>query len=143
MATKIGERLGLVFFITVKQEKSGRDAFHRVPLLSGNHLRDAVERVPTRLGCSRSEFSNASSQYSFDDFARYIRESKIAACMPEGQLLVIEAEQMQNGGVEIVHVNRIFHDGMGVIVGLAINNTAFDSTPGKPGGESGVVVAAP
>ena len=53
--------------------------------------------------------------------------------MTEGKLLVIEAKQVEDSGVEIVDVDRIFNDGIGNVVGFAVNHAAFDTAPSEPG----------
>ena len=60
-----------------------------------------------------------------------------------GEFFVVEAHQMQEGGVEVVNVDAVLH-GLGtVIVGQAVSVAAADAATGQPDGESiGVVVAA-
>jgi hypothetical protein len=38
-----------------------------------------------------------------------IGEAKVAPGIPIGEAFVVESEQMQNCGVEIVHMNGVFH----------------------------------
>ena len=49
----------------------------------------------------------------------HIGDSKIAALEAVGQLLVIEAEEMQDRRVQIMHVNGIFLDAPADFVGPA------------------------
>ena len=63
--------------------------------------------------------------------------------MPEGQLRVIESEQMQNRRVEIVYMAFVLDHFHSVIVGLAINHSALDAAAGQPRREGVGVMAAP
>ena len=37
-----------------------------------------------------------------------IRQTKITTCVAERETLMIESQQVQNGRVEVMHVDRIF-----------------------------------
>lgn len=56
---------------------------------------------------------------------------------------MIDAEEVQDGGVEVVGVNAVAtgHDAM--FIGFAEDVSAFDTASGHPGGEAEVVVFAP
>ena len=60
-----------------------------------------------------------------------------------GQLLVIQAQQMQNGSLQIVNMHRVLDDGKTEFVGLAVGESPLDPTPGHPYGETVGVVVAP
>ncbi len=50
-------------------------------------------------------------QPAIDDFAADVGQAEVAALIAVRQLEVVEAEQVQQRGVEIVHVNGVFrHD---------------------------------
>src|SRR5438105_1986424 len=67
-----------------------------------------------------------------DDGARDVREPEVAAAVPVRQLRVIDAEQVEDGRVQIVHVNR-FLDGLEPeVVRRAVNRAAFHATAGEP-----------
>ena len=51
----------------------------------------------------------------------HIRQPEIAALEPVGQLRVIEAEQVQQRGVQIVDVDRVARDVEAEVVGRAVN----------------------
>ena len=73
----------------------------------------------------------------------HIGESEVAALGAEGKLSVVETEQVENGGVEIVDVDFIFDGVEAEFVGFAVLDTAFDAAAGHPHGEGiRVVVAA-
>src|SRR5262245_44995024 len=64
-------------------------------------------------------------QNLFDHLAVYIRQSKISTAVPVGETGVIEAQKMQNGGVQVVRVNRIFHGLEAEVVGCPVSDTPF------------------
>ena len=49
-----------------------------------------------------------------------IRKAEIAALEAVGELLVIDAQLMENGGVEIVNVDDVFHGVVAEVVGFAV-----------------------
>src|SRR5262245_21491429 len=77
-----------------------------------------------------------------DDVPVHVSEPAVYAVVPEGQLLVVDAEQMQNGRVQIVTVRRLTHDLVGPGVAFAAADTAPDAAAGQPAGESERVVVA-
>ena len=56
---------------------------------------------------------------------------------------MVEAEQMQNGRVEIVDMDLILDDFRGVIIGFPVHQTAFDTGAREPGRIGAVLVTAP
>src|SRR5579859_3436400 len=84
------------------------------------------------------------SRHQFPDHAAVdVGEAEVATGMTEGELLVIETEQGENGGVEVVDVHLVLHGGETVIVRRAVNVPAFDATTGQPHGKPvGIMVAA-
>src|SRR5438067_9501613 len=72
-----------------------------------------------------------------------VREAKIAAGVMERESLMIEAEQMQNRGLQIVNVNRLLDDVKPQLVSLTIGDAGFHSAAGQPHRESlGMMIAA-
>src|SRR5258708_18295670 len=61
-----------------------------------------------------------------------VREPEVAALEAVGELLVINAHAVQDGRVQIVDVDRIFHDIVTVVVGLAETEAGLDSAAGHP-----------
>ena len=57
---------------------------------------------------------------TFDHIAEDVRETEVAAIVAVGQFFVIETELMQNGGVEVVDVDFVFHHVVAKLVGRAI-----------------------
>lgn len=62
-------------------------------------------------------FKNASGQNRFDEFTRYIRQAEIAALGFDGESLVIDAEQVQQGRVKIVDGDDVFNRVVTEVVG--------------------------
>jgi hypothetical protein len=60
----------------------------------------------------------------------------------EGELRVVEAEEVEDGGVEVMDVDGVLDDLGAEVVGLAVGDAALDAAAGEPGAEGGVVVAA-
>src|SRR5262249_16852652 len=54
----------------------------------------------------------------------------------------IETEQPQDGGVQVVNMNFVFHGRRTEFVGGSIDDAASDASPGQPGAEPAVVVVA-
>lgn len=71
------------------------------------------------------------------------REPQIQTLEFDRQTQVVYAEQIENGGVEIVDVHRVADDVVAEIVGLAVNKTAFDTSTGQPVREAaGMMITA-
>ena len=83
------------------------------------------------------------SQQSVHDVAVDIGEAVVPALEAEGELLVIHAEQVEDGGLEIVDVHLVTGDGEAELVGLAVNGAGLYSSAGhKHGVAVWVVVSA-
>ena len=71
-----------------------------------------------------------------------VGEAVVAALEFEGELFVVDAEEMKKGGVEVVDADGVFGNVVGVVIGFADGLTGFDAAAGEPHGEAaGVVVA--
>ena len=80
----------------------------------------------------------------FDDLAVDIGEAEIATLEAVGHAGVIEAEEMEGGGLEIVDMDGVGEDIDAEVIGFAVGDAWFDATAGHPRGVSvGMVVAAP
>ena len=47
----------------------------------------------------------------------------------EGQPFMVDPQQVQNGGMEIMHVNAVLGDAVGVVVRLSVSQSAFYVAP--------------
>ena len=56
-----------------------------------------------------------------------VRQPEIAAAVAIGQLRMIEAHQMKNGGMQVVNVNGFLHCLEAEIIGRAVNVSALDA----------------
>ena len=89
-----------------------------------------------------------------------IRQPKVAALVAIGEFAVIDAELMQDGGVEVVDVHgawrplvpgglRLEHVAIGignviaVIISLAVGDARLDAATGHPDGETTRMMIAP
>ena len=71
-----------------------------------------------------------------------VGEAVVAAAVEEGEAFVIEAEEMQNGRVEIVHRDDFVHGAVTEFIGRAVGHAAANSAAREPHGEAlGIVVA--
>ena len=75
-----------------------------------------------------------------DDIAVDVGEAEIAAGVVVGEALVVEAEGVEEGGVEVVHVDRVFHGAVTEVVGGAVGESTPDAAAGHPDGENVRVV---
>ena len=52
--------------------------------------------------------------------------------MSVSESFVVEAHEMQNGGMEVMDMDFVGLSAHAMFVGGAVDGTAFDSCPGKP-----------
>src|SRR6188508_3027511 len=72
----------------------------------------------------------------------HVRETKVAALKAEGEARMVEPQQVENGGMNIVDVHAVLHGIEAEFVGLADDGAAFNAASGEPHGE-GVDVMIP
>ena len=77
-----------------------------------------------------------------DDVAVDVGGAEVAAGVAEGEFFVIEAEEVEDGGVEVVDVDGVLHGGEAEVIGGTVDVAAFDTATGHPDGEAVVVVVA-
>lgn len=61
-----------------------------------------------------------------------VGETEVPAGVSIGQVFVIKAHEVKNGGVEVVDVHFVFHRREAKFVGGPISHAAFDSPSGEP-----------
>src|SRR5262245_36098131 len=76
--------------------------------------------------------TTSSRQHLFDDLSLHVREPKIPALETEGELGVLEAQQMQNGRVDVVHVRAGFDGAKTEFVRVTENLPRLHAAAGKP-----------
>ncbi len=78
-----------------------------------------------------------------DDFTEDVGESVVAAAVAVGEASVVDAHEMEQGGVQVVDVDFIVDRVPTEFVGGAVSMAGFDAAAGEPHGEAeGVMFAA-
>ena len=62
-----------------------------------------------------------------------VGEAELAALVAEGEAFVIDAEEVEDGGVEVVDVDGVFGDGVAEFVGLAVGRNIAEIDAGSSG----------
>src|SRR5439155_6967624 len=77
-----------------------------------------------------------------DDFAVNVGQTPVDAVMTEGQLRVVDAQEVQHRRMDIIAVSRIYRRFVGPLVARAVGNAAFGAAAREPGGVGeGIVIA--
>ena len=77
------------------------------------------------------------------DIAGHIGKSEIAALESVDQLFVIDAQQMQHRGVQVVDFDLVLDRVVAELIGRPVHDAAPDAAAGHPDREpEGVVIAA-
>ena len=71
-----------------------------------------------------------------------VGQAALDAVVVVRQLFMVQAEQVQRCGVQVVAVGRMFGGQVAEIVGGSVADSAFDSSAGQPGGERSAVVVS-
>src|SRR3954462_1880907 len=85
---------------------------------------------------------NRSRDNVVNHFSPHIRQPHVAAGEAEGKPRVIEAEQIEHRGVQVVNLELVFNHLVAELVGLAIDGAALDASAGHPEGEPKLIVIA-
>src|SRR5437764_15066926 len=94
---------------------------------------------------SRRGFKNYRlRQNRLHDFSLHIRQPKASSVEFERHPLVIDAEQMQQGGLEIMGIDRIYDGAIAEFIGFAVAASGVGDAAGYSDVKAvGVIVAAP
>src|SRR6185503_1631839 len=77
-------------------------------------------------------------------FAVDVGKAEVAALETEGQLFVVDPQQVKQGRLEVVDIDGVGDDVVAELVGFAVAHAALYAAAGHPEGEGvGVMVAAP
>lgn len=77
------------------------------------------------------------------DFAGDVGEAEMASVVEVGEALVIDAEQVEEGGMEVVDAGAVADGFVADFIRFAMGCSAFDASPGHPGEEPvGIMVAS-
>ena len=60
-----------------------------------------------------------------------------------GEALVVDTKSPEDGGIEVVHMDWIFQNIVGVIIRSSVLQATLESTTRDPAGETAPVVIAP
>ena len=83
------------------------------------------------------------SDDSFDDFGRVdAGEFLVQTHEGEGEFVVVDADLVQNGGVEVADPDFVFIDVVAIIVGFSVGHATFDAAASHPSGEAFRMVVA-
>ena len=72
----------------------------------------------------------------------HVGQAEVAALELVRQLLVVDAHEVQHGGVEVVDVDGVLHDVVAVVVGLAVDESRLDAAARRPQREAAAMVVA-
>ena len=86
--------------------------------------------------------SRFSTQNFTHDLAVDVGQAEVSAGVAVGELFVVEAEQVEHRGVEVVDRNWVLDGSEAKFVGCSVDGSAFDSAAGHPQGETPVIVVA-
>ena len=67
-----------------------------------------------------------------DDGAGDVGEAEVAALEAVGEFFMIEAEAVQNGGLEVVDMHGIFDDAVAEVIGFSIGDAGLDPIAADP-----------
>ena len=59
------------------------------------------------------------------------------------QLFVVDAEEVEHGGVQVADVDRVLDDVVAEVVSIAVVLAALDAAAGEPAGEAAGMMVAP
>ena len=73
----------------------------------------------------------------------HVGEAEVAAVITVGKFFVIEAQLMENGGMEVMHVHSTLHGVVTVFVGIAVGETGLEAAAGEAHGKTIGVMVSP
>ena len=87
---------------------------------------------------------DVSSENAFDDLRAFnTTQAGVEALEFETEGVVLDAELVEHGGVEVVDGGDVFLRGVAEVVGGTVDDAALDSGTGHPHGHGFVVMIAP
>src|SRR6266480_2667763 len=69
-----------------------------------------------------------------------VGQAEVSTTVMVGEFGVVNAQEVQNGCVQVVYMNRFVNDLEAEIIGGAVDESAFDAAAGHPHGEGERVV---
>src|SRR5260370_2162020 len=67
-----------------------------------------------------------------DDPAGHVRQPEIASAIPVSQLCMIKTEQVEDSGMQVMHMHRVFRGLEAQGVSGAARHTPFNAAPHQP-----------
>src|SRR4051794_4412457 len=91
----------------------------------------------------RSQFRISLGEDRLDDFAGDIRQAEVSALRAVRELFVVDAAELEHGGVEVVDVDLVNLCAVAEFVGFAVGDAGLDAAAGHEEAEcEDVVIAA-
>ena len=75
---------------------------------------------------------STSRENFFDNYSMHIGQAHLATAEREGEPGVVETQQVQRRGVQVMHGYFVLDRVVALLIGRAVDRTAFDTAPGKP-----------
>ena len=72
----------------------------------------------------------------------HIGEAEVTASVAVSEAFVVNAQEMENGGVQVVNVDAIVDGAEAEVIAGAVGHAALDAAAGQPHGEAPAVVVA-
>src|SRR5688572_16427663 len=99
-------------------------------------------RLRKDLNPSGTAISSTSGDNFLDYPAAHIRQAKLTPLKEVRQFLVVDAQQVQDGRLQVMDMNATLYDVEAVVIRTAIDMTALHATSCHPQGEDSAVVIA-
>ena len=66
----------------------------------------------------------------------HVGQTEIPSLISIGETFVVDAQLVENCGIQVVNVDRVFGDVIAEIVSLTVSHARFDTAAGCPHGEA-------
>src|SRR5437867_3226764 len=76
------------------------------------------------------------------DFAVYVGQPALDSVVIIAQALMVDAKQVQDGGVQVVNGRDVLHSLVAEVIGCAVTESLFYASPRQPHGEAVWIVIA-
>ena len=72
----------------------------------------------------------------------HIGQAEVSSSVPVGEPCMVDPHQVQDRGVEIMHIHFVAHDRFADVVGFAMYDSPFDSSASQPDRKTVSMMAA-
>src|SRR5439155_5831393 len=96
------------------------------PRLCAKRRSQQLRQSETRAKKIKGSRGLASGEQVFDDVARHVGQAQVEPLEFHREPFVVDAEQVQDRGVQIVHVDDIFHRVVAEFVRRSVSESALD-----------------